>query len=189
MPVDLFEMLQETSMNKHVNLKEPIVCTVVGSATQITVPKGAQLVLASMGDASGTARVKSPAALEDVLVRLPEHFQAKADGVAGKEPAQELSSEQLVKREQYKASIQAVLAKILDWEKLPAVDAQSFAHGIRDMGLVTDFVSGVIALSQKRLRAWIHHINMQIPSPSLTVELAAFPDKSKHLVLVLSSAW
>lgn len=191
-------------MNKYIRLVNPVVCTVVGSATQITVPANAKLSItditaaattatalssAALASASQIALIHNPAELEGIYIRLPMNYVAKADGVAGKEPTQELTNEQRVKREQYKASIAAVLAKILDWEKLPAVDAQSFAHGIRDMGLVTDFVSDIIALSKSRLRAWIHHINMQIPSPSLTVELASFPDKSKHLVLVLSSAW
>ena len=193
-------------MNKYIRLVNPVVCTVVGSATQITVPSNAKLSITGSTTAATTATalssaalasssasqialIHNPAELEGVCIRLPMNYVAKADGVAGKEPTQELTNEQRVKREQYKASIAAVLAKILDWEKLPAVDAQSFAHGIRDMGLVTDFVSDIIALSKSRLRAWIHHINMQIPSPSLTVELASFPDKSKHLVLVLSSAW
>lgn len=195
---------KETVLNKYIRLVNPVVCTVVGSATQITVPANAKLSItditaaattaaalssAALASASQTALIHNPAELEGIYIRLPMNYVAKADGVAGKEPTQELTNEQRVKREQYKASIAAVLAKILDWEKLPAVDAQSFAHGIRDMGLVTDFVSDIIALSKSRLRAWIHHINMQIPSPSLTVELASFPDKSKHLVLVLSSAW
>lgn len=195
---------KETVLNKYIRLVNPVVCTVVGSATQITVPANAKLSItditaaattatalssAALASASQIALIHNPAELEGIYIRLPMNYVAKADGVAGKEPTQELTNEQRVKREQYKASIAAVLAKILDWEKLPAVDAQSFAHGIRDMGLVTDFVSDIIALSKSRLRAWIHHINMQIPSPSLTVELASFPDKSKHLVLVLSSAW
>lgn len=182
-------------MNKHIKFAKAATCTVVGSAKQITVPAGAEVVASLSLDINAckievaTATIQSPVELEGTHIRLPAHYVAKADGVAGREPVTELSNEQLVKREQYKASIQAVLAKILDWEKLPAVDAQSFAQGIRDLGFVTDYVSDLIALSKTRLRAWIHHINMQIPSPSLTVELASFPDKSKHLVLVLSAVW
>jgi hypothetical protein len=140
---------------------------------------------------SDNISVVSPANLAGTVIRLHNNDVAVADnaGPAGAEPKPERTSEQIIQHQQYKEAIQHCLNKILDWENLPAVDAVSFAHGIRDLGHVTDYVDTHIATSPKRMRAWIHHVNMAIESPALTVELAKFPNQDKHLVLVLSTHW
>lgn len=182
----------DTKQRRFRRLLEATTATVVGSSKQITVPVGAVFhVLASQDNTLVT--VVSPANLGGTTVRLHSQDIATADDVksehAGADEKPVRSQEQIVHHLQYKESIQHCLNKILDWENLPAVDAVSFAHGIRDLGHVTDYVDTHIATSPKRMRAWIHHVNMAIESPSLTVELAQFPNRDRHLVLVLTTTW
>jgi hypothetical protein len=181
------------SSNKY-RLQSGIVAAVVGSSKLITLPASSLL---RVNAHTATATVIEPANLSGTRIRYNTQRVAVADepsdnapqSVNGVDPKPVPTPEHIAQREHYQNTISGVLKKILDWENLPAVDAESFAHGIRDLGRVTDHVDVHIAGNPKRLRNWIHHVNMKIPSRSLTVELARFPNQEQHIVLVLTTVW
>lgn len=174
-------------------LQVAVAATNLRSGAQVNVPAGARLRVNFDENGFVTATVTEPAHMAGTVIRYTATADEPVDGAqpgaVGKPDKPVATPEQLAHREHYRTTIKHVLAKILDWENLPAVDAESFAHGIRDLGPVTDFADAHIAASPKRLRNWLHHVNMEIPSRSLTVELARFPNDERHLVLVLTTAW
>ena len=156
------------------------------TSRQITIPAGAVL---SETATAGIYCINEPAHLDGLHVRWAGRQAVADETVRGDDATDPKDHAKHVHRVRYRQQIDAVLKKIEDFENLPAIDANSFAHGIRDLGHVTDFVDAEIAASPKRLRAFLHHVNVEIPGLALSVELASFPDKSKHFALSLNTHW
>jgi hypothetical protein len=83
----------------------------------------------------------------------------------------------------YKESIARCLDRIQDFESLPVVDSGTPRWQIRDLGLASDWCSASV------MRNWMHHVNMKITHPSLSVEKAVFPNNELHFILVLTQTW
>jgi hypothetical protein len=152
-------------------VKTEVTAWLVGSQVKIQLPVGSIVVKKNDTD---TAEVETPPEYCGQVIRLaPEH------------------KNQLVPETKYKAaqefkeSIRRCLNKITnDFDMLPRLDSGSQFHTLRDLGPLSDYVK-----PEFNAKAWIHHMNLEIPHPSLSVEQAVFPDKSRHLVLMLSHTW
>lgn len=172
-----------------IKTSEITVGVVARTSRQITIPAGSVLEATAT---LGVFEIREPAHLDGMLVRW-SGIEATADeATKTSEPTDSTDSAEHAKhvhRVRYRQQIDSVLNKIEDFENLPAIDAASFAHGIRDLGPVTDYVDAEIAASPKRLRAFLHHVNVEIPGMALSVDLASFPDRSKHFALSLNTHW
>lgn len=141
----------------------------VGANKRIQIPENSILML-DPEEAIGT--IQSPLHLEGSCIRITSELkQALADEGEHEE------------RLKYAESLQKCLDVISDFEALPVVDSGSPLYQMRDLGSTGNWCS------DKQLKTWLHHINMKIPHPSLSVEKAKFPNNEQHLVLVLTQTW
>ena len=157
---------------KTMRLKSDAIAWVIGAQKRIRVPKDA---LIDMDEAtSGIGVLKHPSDLEGLNIRVTSDMaEALADVDAETTKAQ------------YAESLKRCLNTVAnDFDILNRIDSGTPLRELRDLGPLSDWVQ-----DPKLLRSWIHHINMKIEHPSLSVEKAMFPDNEMHLVLVLTQTW
>lgn len=146
---------------------------IIGANKKIQLPSGAVVEIAEEQDT--IARIQEPPEYSGVLVRVvPELARVL------------VSADNDKLRSDYRASIDRCLALIVDgFDTLPIVsNGTSSMHVMRDLGLVTSWVA-----EPKLVRPWLHHVNLEIPHPSLSVEQATFPGNEQHFVLYLTQSW
>lgn len=154
-----------------VTVKAEITAWLVGSQVKITLPEGSVLELVEKTD---TAEVQLPPEFCGQVVRVtPEVQQVLID------------TNKYNRAKRFKESIAKCLHKIThEFDALPRLESGSLFHVLRDLGPLSDWVA-----SNEEAKHWLHHMNLAIPHPSLSVEQATMPDKSKHLVLMLTHTW
>lgn len=156
-------------MTNKMRVKTTTQAWLVGANKRIQLPENS-IVMLDPEEAIGT--IQSPLHLEGSCIRITTELkQALAD---------ESASEAHTK---YKESLQRCLDVISEFEALPVVDSGSPLYQMRDIGLVSNWCT------EKQVKTWLHHINMKIPHPSLSVEKAKFPNNEQHFVLVLTQTW
>lgn len=157
---------------KRYRTSEPVTVWIVGANKKIQLPSGAVVEISE--DHDTIARVCEPAEHENTMVRVvPELSRCLVDASHDKT------------RAWYRESLDRCLALIVDgFDTLPAVDSKSSMQVMRDLGKASDWVP-----EPKLVRSWLHHVNMEIPHPSLSVEQAVFPGNETHLVLYLTQSW
>jgi hypothetical protein len=122
---------------------------------------------------------------KDVAVVVePEEFNGATIKVTPELSKVLVDAEKHGNLKRYRESIVKCLDVIVDrFQKLPVVDSGTPVLQMRDLGKVDAWVP-----DPKQLRHWLHHVNMKIPHPSLSVEQATFSD-GEHLVLLLTHQW
>lgn len=160
-------------MKMHVyRTSESVTVWIVGANKKIQLPDGAIVEISDEHDT--IARVRKPAEYENVMVRVvPELKLVLIDATHDST------------RAWYRESLDRCLALIVDgFDTLPIVDLKSSMQSVRDLGKASDWVP-----EPKLIRSWLHHVNMEIPHPSLSVEQAVFPGNETHFVLYLTQSW
>lgn len=157
---------------KKYRTSEQVTVWIIGADKKIQLPSGAVVEISE--DQDTIARIKEPPEYEGVLVRVvPELTRVLVD------------AEEATKRSDYRDSIDRCLALIVNgFDELPVVNSGSSMHVMRDLGKVENWIQ-----EPKLVRSWLHHVNMEIPHPSLSVEQAMFPGNEKHFVLYLTQSW
>jgi len=156
-------------------LREDIAAWIVGANKKITVPKSSEVEVDSE---TNIGVIIKPPGLEGTAVKLTgEIIKIMVDVEAEDRKAK------------YVASLDRCLNAIYNFENLPEVDSGTPLQHMRDLGKVTDWLGESSDTNAKLLRHWLHHMNMKIPHPSLSVEKARFPDSTLHFVLVLTQTW
>ena len=157
---------------KKLRLKSQATVWLVGSSKKLTLPAGSVLAVDSEQNTLG--KVLEPTEYEGCVVKLgPEIVRECVD----------VDTETF--RKAYSESLDKCLSLIVDgFDTLPVIDAGTPMHVMRDLGPVSDWVP-----EKAVLKTWLHHMNIRIPHPSLSVEQAKMPSDKKHLVLVLTHSW
>lgn len=141
----------------------------VGANKRIQLPENSILVI-DTENALGT--IQLPLHLEGSCIRItPEIQSALADEGA------------VEAKLAYKQSITKCMEAIDNFDMLPVVDSGSPLCQMRDLGLASQYCV------DSQMKTWLHHVNMKITHPSLSVEKAIFPNNELHFVLVLTQTW
>lgn len=161
---------------KRFRLESDLSAWIVNSNKKINVPKATLLGIDPSNEAIGV--LEGPGDYAGSCIRItPEIKQALAD----------VDAEDM--KAKYNESLDRCLNLIVDgFETLPVVDTGTPTHIMRDLGKARDWLDSMVD-DKKKLRSWLHHMNMKIPHPSLSVEKAVFPDKELHFVLYLTQTW
>jgi hypothetical protein len=162
-------------MSKKMLVTETITVRVIGSNRRIQLPKDSILEVNQQDhdDQKDIVVVVEPAEFNGATIRLtPELSKVLVDAAKHKN------------LKLYRESIEKCLGVIVErFQSLPVVDSGTPVLQMRDLGKVDAWIP-----DPKQIRHWLHHVNMKIPHPSLSVEQATFSD-GEHLVLLLTHQW
>lgn len=159
-------------------LEADVSAWIVNSNKKINLPKSTLIAIDSDFDNQAIGVLVGLSEYAGSCIKItPEIKQALADVDAESRKAK------------YKESLDRCLALIVDgFDTLPVIDTGTPTHIMRDLGLASEWLGDMVE-NKKIVRSWLHHMNMKIPHPSLSVEKAMFNDKELHFVLYLTQTW